>query len=143
MTILQNPQKRKNHGSAQGCTKNTWLSQCIWQQPLGFSGWRSHWLTYTASSLQFTLEGNLMILLNFKAILWTQLQQAFPNLIMHVTDHIYWLCNIQLQQKHKSMQLYYLETIKIFLTQVYKQVHVNKYGTVRTLTTMYWYLLHC
>lgn len=128
MTILQDLQKRKDRGNAQGCTKKIWLSQCIWQQPLSFSGWRSHWLTYKASSVQFALETNLMILQNFKAILWTQLQQAFPNLIMHVTDHMYWLCNIQLQQKHKSniMQLYYLETIKIFLIQVNKQVHVNK-----------------
>jgi len=41
------------------------------------------------------------------------------------------------------MQLYYLETIKIVLIQENKQVHVNKYGTVRILTTMYWYWLHC
>jgi len=41
------------------------------------------------------------------------------------------------------MQLYYSATIKIFLIQVNKQVHVNKYGTVRILTTMNWYLLHC
>jgi len=48
--------------------------------------------------------------------------------------------NIQLQQKHKrnvTLQLYYLETIKIFHIQLNKQVHINKYGTVRILTTMY------
>jgi hypothetical protein len=35
------------------------------------------------------------------------------------------------------MQLYYLETIKKVLIRVNKQVHDEKYGTSRILTTTY------